>query len=116
MGTVTNRTGQTSRGDLGLSVWNDSRFTYSITQLLTGTNPNSKLEIVSGLNFSNYGVQSFYFNYHYSHSRFYPKLYLGTLQSVSESWTSDVQDPKKVDSKWAEAGNQKSGSLLIILF
>ncbi len=110
MGQVTNRTGLTSHGFVGLSPWSDSKYTYSVLQINLGSNFIAKLEIVSALNSFNLALQMYHFNYVNCTSKYNPKLYLGAFQTTSENWDLDYQDPTKVDQKWAGSGNQKSGS------
>jgi len=85
----------TSRGYIGFGSWNHDTYTYSLAQIYLGNNPLSKIEVVSGLNFSNYAVQSWFYSDAYSYSKYNPKLYLGTIQTVASSWLQDDQNDRK---------------------
>ncbi len=94
-----------------VSPWNDKIYTYTSGQLLVGSNPISKIEIVSSLNSFNIARYMYEFHYPTRLEKHNPKVYLGTVQSVAVTWNGDTQDPQKVDPEWVSADGQKSGSL-----
>ncbi len=108
MGTVTTRNRLTSRGFCALSPWNGSGYEYSVLQIKLGSNPLSKIEIVSLLNLSNNGFQMYHYNYVNCTKKYNPKVYLGAVQSVTTAWQVDLQN----GSNRAD----KSGSKLINIF
>ncbi len=63
MGQVTIRTGQTSRGYLGLTAYTKNMSLYEVTNINLGTNPLSKIEIVSALNSFNLTPCEYHFKY-----------------------------------------------------
>ncbi len=103
MGQVTIRTSLTSRGFCALSPWNGSGYEYSVLQIKLGSNPISKMEIVSLLNLSNTGFQMYHYNYVNCTKKYNPKVYLGAVQNVSKAWQVDLQNGTN--------SGQKSGSL-----
>ncbi len=106
MGSVTLRTSQTSKGTHMFTSWSDARCTYSIAMVNLGSNPISKLEIVSALNSANLGDYMFYYNSGYFLSKFNLKYYLGTIQTASVEWNFDYDSARKGEL----GGTQKSGS------
>ncbi len=95
MGSVTIRNSRTSRGFIALSTWNDSSQIYSLGQINLGTNPNSRLEVVSVLNSFNLAKNLFHFNYPNSTGKFNPKVHFGTIQSIAVRWNYDYQTGQK---------------------
>jgi len=108
MGEVTSRNSPTSRGSLCFSPWIGETAKYSIVQITLGSNFISSLEIVSSLNCLNLARWQYAYEVGTRPSRFYPKLYLSTVQSVSFQWNYDVQGNPNFDQKQGE----KSGSCL----
>ncbi len=104
MGYVTTRNSLTSRGTFGLSAWTDVNLKHALGPMILGGNFISKLEVVSSLNTFNLGS----FHFHYNGSAFVKKynlkFYLGTVQTTSEGWNSEVNSGLKSE--------QKSGSYL----
>ena len=92
---------------MALSPWNDATFAYSILQLYKGYNPSSKLEVVSGLNLSNQARQMYHFNHPYCTERYYPKVYIGTVQTIATGWNYDYQNIENHPSIWPEVKPQK---------
>ena len=88
----------TSRGWVALSPWNQSEFAYSILQLKLGSNFISKLEVVSSLNLFNQGRAMYYYTLSDCTSRYYPKVYLGTLGTVSYWWLCNRETDWILDS------------------
>lgn len=100
------RTSCTSRAVHALAPWNNSTHTYSISQLYAGTNPLSKLEIASAINFFNYGMYSMWYNSSLCLPKYNLKLYLGTVQSLGYLWNYDANSGLKTELQ----DMQKSGS------
>ncbi len=107
---VTTRQGQTSRGFLIFEPWIDEKCKYSVMQLIHGSNLIQNLEIVSALNSFNLSSYMFMYGYGACTEKYNPKVYLGTVQSVSNRWNYDYQDPQKVHPFWVSDGYEKSGS------
>ncbi|HBD06096.1 MAG TPA: hypothetical protein DCY93_01635 [Firmicutes bacterium] len=93
-----------------MNPWTNSDCIYTIIQLLLGNNSISNLEIVSSLNSFNLA----YFQYHYfygsCHSKYNPKIYLGTIQTTSYQWNYDGQTGQTNGLPNLPEGGQKSGS------
>lgn len=102
----------TSSGYLCFSPWNDERFIYSIVQINLGSNPLSNVEIVSTLNVLNLGAGMYGYNYADRPQKYNPKVFLGSIQGVAQSWFYDNQYPGSNTASDPE----KSGSLLNIIF
>ncbi len=92
MGSVTSRTSLTTRGVMGLSSWANSSSTYSILQLTIGSNPNSKLEIVSALNTFKLAVDLLFYRTAECYSKYNPKVYLGAIQTTAKNWNLDWEN------------------------
>ncbi|HBD05886.1 MAG TPA: hypothetical protein DCY93_00550, partial [Firmicutes bacterium] len=84
MGIVTKRTTHTARGFIGLSPWDGDKNPYGVSAINLGSNPNSKLEIVSSLNISNQAHLMYLINFLNCPMKYNPKVFLGTIQSVSK--------------------------------
>ena len=101
-----------------ISPWNDNESIYGIGQINLGNNFISNLEVVSALNTLNLSTNSLHYNHANCTSRFYPKVYLSTLQSVALQWNYDSQKyankPIQKPSTWPEKGPQKGEELRII--
>jgi len=108
MGTNVQGRNYTARGQGALTPWIDPTYKYSLYQLYLGSNFISSLEIVSSLNCLNLARWQYAYEAGSRTSRFYPKLYLSTVQSVSFQWNYDVQGNPNFDQKQGE----KSGSLI----
>ncbi len=106
MGSVTIRTGITSRGMSALSPWIGSSLTYSVMLLLQGTNPISLLEIVSALNFFNLTEDTLQYNAGNRLNKYNLKVFFGTIQSVGKDWNYDNDTARQNLAQ----GGQKSGS------
>ena len=76
----------TTRSLFAFSPLNHVNYLYSICMISTGYNPLSKIEVVSALNTLNLSTNSLHYNHANCTSRFYPKVYLGTNQTISTSW------------------------------
>ncbi len=85
-----------------MNPWINSAATYSVYGMILGSNPLSKVEIVSALNSFNLGHYQYHFNYPYCLSKYNPKVYLSAVQSVGSAWQMDTQNGQN----WGE----KSGS------
>ena len=84
---------------LGLSPWNDDKYTYSISQLKLGNNFISNLEVVSSLNLFNQARCLYYFNYLDSPTKYAPKVYLATIQTTGINWIYNYEDSWKNTQK-----------------
>ncbi len=111
MGKVNIRTSYTSRGFVGLSSYNDVNFTYSVLMINLGSNPLSKIEIVSSLN--SFNLERELYTYYYANrtKKYNPKVYLGAIHTAAKNWISDIQNGQKNGLPNLAAGTQqKSGS------
>ena len=82
----------TSRGWVALSPWNDATYTYSILQLYKGYNPLSKIEVVSLLNIPSQAHEMYLYNTGSCLVKYNPKIYLGTIQTIAQTWLYDIQN------------------------
>ena len=101
------RYGFTSRGFAFLQSWNDASCAYSIMQLYMGSNFMANLEVVSSLNCLNISNYMYHYNTIYRTERYYPKLYLGTSQTIAAGWNGDTQSGINHPSIWPEVKPQK---------
>ena len=85
-GGVPTRYEVTNRGQLSISPWEDKGYVYSISQLQIRSNSIGNLQVVSGLNLSNQARQMYHFNHPYCTERYYPKVYIGTSQTIATEW------------------------------
>ncbi len=104
------RTSCTTQGGIALSAWTGNNTITDYLALNLGSNPNSKLEVVSLLNLLNSGHWQHHYNYENCPTRYYPKLYLGTFQSVALFWLYDIQYGQKNGLPNLVPETQKSGS------
>ncbi len=104
MGSVNIRTSHTSQGSLTFNPYNGDANQYAVSAINLGSNPLSKLEIVSSLNSFNIARWQYHYNYGVCTKKYNLKVYLGAVQSVAEAWQLDNNTGIKSD--------QKSGSLL----
>ncbi len=82
----------TAPGYCALSSWNDATYTYSILQLNLGSNPISKLEVASMLNILSQARYTYHYNSYNCPERYYPKVYIGTSQTIAYAWNHDSQN------------------------
>ncbi len=106
MQSVNARQSFVSRGTHSFSTWNDKNYADCILQRYLGSNPNSRLEVVSALNFSNYTRYSFCIDVNHGVEKYNPKVYFGTVQSVTELWLFDNNSGLKSELR----DQEKSGS------
>ena len=104
----------TAGGFSSFQPWNDATFAYSILQLYKGYNPMSKLEVVSLLNIPSQAHHMYYYNYQNCPERHYPKVYLGTLQTIGKNWLREVQTGINYPSIWPEVKPQKGEANIYI--
>ncbi len=97
----------TDRGRHSLNPWSDSSLLYCVIVLNTGTNPLSRIEVVSLLNILKIGKEMLHYNYANSLERYYPKVYLGTSQTIARNWNMDLQNIEKYPEIWPEKKPQK---------
>ena len=102
----------TGIGRLTLSSWNDANYAYSIMQLYMGSNSIGNLQVVSQLNLLSQARYTYHYNYQNCTSRYYPKLYLGTSQTIARYWNSDSQTGINYPSIWPEVKPQKGEDYL----
>ena len=76
-------------------------------QINMGSNPISNLEVVSSLNLPNTAHYLYHYNYQNSTSRYYPKVYIGTIQTIAKGWIYDRQTGINYPSIWPEVKPQK---------
>ena len=72
-----------------------------------GSNFIGNLEVVSQLNLFNQARHMYHYNYQNCTSRYYPKVYIGTLQSTSKEWNIDQQTGIKYPENWPQNSSQK---------
>ena len=101
------RYGFTGRGRNTISPWNDATYTYSILQIGLGSNPISKLEVASALNTVNIGTYTYHYNSNNCTTKYNPKIYLGTSQTIALGWIYDLQNIEKYPETWPEVKPQK---------
>ncbi len=101
-GAVPTRYQVTARSKLSFSPWFESPYSYSILQLQIGDNPLSNLQVVSSLNTLSEASLRYHYNYQNCPSNYYPKLYLGTIQTISDRWLYDRQTYAGSDIKIPE--------------
>ena len=104
----------TAPGYCALSSWNDATYTYSILQLNLGSNPISKIEVVSTLNTLNLGRAMYYFYYKYRLPKYNIKVYIGTSQTIAIQWNFDLQNIENYPSIWPEVKPQKGEANIMI--
>ncbi len=110
MGQVTNRNNLTSRGTIPLGAWINPNSTYMLLQLILGSNPSSKLEVVSALNSFNISDRMLQYYHASFYEKYNPKIYLGAVQSVAEKWNQDLQTGQTNGLPNLDPGQEKSGS------
>ena len=66
--------------------------------LNTGTNPLSRIEVVSLLNILKIGKEMLHYNYQNCPTKYAPKVYLGTLQSIAYWWLCNRETDWILDS------------------
>ena len=71
-------------------------------QINQGSNPLSKLEVVSSLNVLNSALGMYGYSSNTRPERYYPKLYLATIQTTGINWISDTQTYAGSDIKIPE--------------
>ncbi len=104
------RSSLTARGYLAFGPWNDSSLIYSLAQINLGNNPNSKLEVVSTLNITNYSMLLYWYNEPYAVKKYNPKVYMSTIQSVAYGWNWDTQTGQTNGLQNLVPDVEKSGS------
>ena len=97
----------TTRAKLSFSPWFESPYSYSILQLQIGYNPLSNLQVVSQLNLLSQARYTYHYNYQNCTSRYYPKVYIGTAQTLGIDWNFDAQNIENYPSIWPEVKPQK---------
>ncbi len=112
MGQVTSRNSQNSRGMFAVSPYRGNVSLYEISNINLGSNFIAKLEIVSALNSFNLTWDQYHFNHNNCTTKYNPKVYFGTIQSLSISWNYDDDNARKNLAQ----GDQKSGSWPKFLF
>ena len=79
--------------------------------LNTGTNPLSRIEVVSLLNILKIGKEMLHYNYQNCPTKYAPKVYLGTIQNITYNWLYDSQTYAgsiiKKPENWPEKKSQK---------
>ena len=110
-GAVPTRYQVTNRGQLSISPWEHKGYVYSISQLQIRSNSSGNLQVVSGLNLSNQAHHMYHYNHTNCTERYYPKVYLGTTQTIAYVWNYDRQiyanKPIQKPSNWPQNGPQK---------
>ena len=77
--------------------------------LNTGTNPLSRIEVVSLLNILKIGKEMLHYNSYNCPERYYPKVYIGTSQTIATGWNRDSQNTSKPPANtWPQNFGQTS--------
>ncbi len=97
----------TVRGWGALHPWTDTSYAYSMLQINMGSNPLSRIEVVSGLNLSNQARHMYHYNPNVMPKKYAPKVYLGTPQVLGTGWNSDSQKGINYPSNWPLNVSQK---------
>jgi len=95
------RTSFTAQAKAGFGPWIHNNYKYSIGQINLGSNPNTKLEIVSVLNLRNLATDSFFYNTENSAVKYNPKVYISAIQTASKNWIYDNNSGLKTEKKLA---------------
>ena len=99
----------TTRARLSFSPWNAPELLYCISQLQIGYNPLSNLQVVSSLNTLSESSLRYHYNYQNCTSRYYPKVYIGTSQTIAAGWNMDLQNTSKPPAnQWPQNFGQTS--------
>ncbi len=98
-----------------MNPWLGDYSSYDYSTINKGTNPISKLEVVSSLNFFNLGHWEYHFNYQNCTQKYNPKLYLGAIQTASRDWNYDLQTGQTNGLGNLPDGLQKSGSYVYLI-
>ena len=75
--------------------WTATGSEYTLLQLYLGSNPNSKLEVVSMLNIPSQAYNMYYHNLGDRIDKLNPKIYMGTLQTVARGWILQSNNTSK---------------------
>ncbi len=79
--------------------------------LSLGSNPLSKIQVVSSLNIPSQANAMYYYNDEVCYENYAPKVYLGTLQTTALSWIYQYENGEKITqiSDWPQnfQGSQK---------
>ena len=67
----------------------------------------SKIEVVSTLNTLNLSHEMLHYNYQNCTSKYNPRVYLGTIQTIAIQWNFDLQNIEKYPETWPLNGPQK---------
>lgn len=92
--------------------WNDPELLYCVSQLNLGNNSLSRIQVVSALNTLNIATHMYYYYIGNCTQNYYPKVYMGTTQTVALYWYSDDQNIEKLT--WPQQfQTQQKGEALI---
>ena len=72
-----------------------------------GSNPLSRIEVVSSLNLFNQGRAMYYYTLSNRTQKYNPKVYIGTSQTIAIQWNVDQQTGINYPSIWPEIKPQK---------
>ena len=97
----------TAPGYCALSPWVNSSYTYSLLQLKLGSNPLSKLEVVSSLNLLSQAINMYFYHSADRTQKYNPKVYIGTSQTIAIQWNYDIQTGINHPSNWPLNVSQK---------
>ncbi len=113
MGKLTGRTSCTSKGFIALAPWFGDYSIYEHSVLNLGTNPNSRLEVVSLINILNISSHLYSYDYNNRAAHFNPKVYMSTVQTSSINWIFDRQNGQTNGlPNLVPGGYEKSGSII----
>ena len=87
----------TSRGFMAFGPWNDPELLYCVSQLNLGNNSLSRIQVVSALNTLNIATHMYYYYIGNCTQNYYPKVYMGTTQTVTYYWNHDNQNGTVTD-------------------
>ena len=95
-----------------ISPYIETGYNYGMAQLNLGSNFISKLEVVSGLNAINLGTYTYHYNSNNCTTKYNPKIYLGTFQTIAAGWNYDTQKGINYPSIWPQNSSQKGEDYL----
>ncbi len=104
------RTAYTSKSIFSFSAYKGNNSKYEAANINLGNNPISLLEIASCLNIFNYGIYSLWYSRAACTTKYNPKVYFGTVQSLAYNWIFDNNLGLKNGLGNLPDGLQKSGS------
>ncbi len=101
----------TARGYGSFGSWSPSGYEYSMFSIISGSNPLSRLEVVSLLNIPSQAHELYYYSSTSCPAKYAPMVYLGTTQTIALNWLFDRQiyagNVIKIPENWPINDSQK---------